>query len=157
VLSDLLSGRIDLRDRIQYVVFLRVLFFVVTVAFLYYRQAPDFLIGPRNKKTTKKKVSRQNSSKLHAGISEETQHTDAGARLGLLRCTPGVSTARNTRLWVWESLPRRLIEFLCGHHHQKFLLVIWNGGRRILMADLFFVVFYWAGQSENPELGARPR
>jgi hypothetical protein len=47
------------------------------------------------------------------------------------RCTPAVFAApigRNTRLWVWDALPRRLIEILCGHHHQKSRLVIWNRG-----------------------------
>jgi hypothetical protein len=49
----------------------------------------------------------------------------------LSRFTPAVFAApigRNTRLWVWDALPPRLIEILCGHHHQKSRLVIWNGG-----------------------------
>jgi hypothetical protein len=72
-------------------------------------------------------------SKLQAGISEETQHTDAGACLRPLPLHPrpvvfAALIGRNTRLWVWDALPRRLIEILCGHHHQKSRLVIWNGG-----------------------------
>jgi hypothetical protein len=99
------------------------------------RQVRDFVIGPRNKKQRKKGRPLKffiHRSKLQAGISEETQHTDAGACLRLLPLHPrGIFAAtigRNTRLWVWDALPRRSIEILCGHHHQKFRLVVWNGG-----------------------------
>jgi IS1 family transposase len=35
---------------------------------------------------------------------------------------------QNTWLWAWDALSGRLIEILCGDHHQKCQLVIWNGG-----------------------------
>jgi hypothetical protein len=46
---------------------------------------------------------------------------------------------------------------MCGDHHQKCQLVIWNGGKGILKADLFFFEFFLLrGPIRNPELGARP-
>jgi hypothetical protein len=55
------------------------------------RQVRDFLIGPRNKNNEKKGRPLKffiHRSKLQAGISEEIQHTEAGACLCLLPLHP---------------------------------------------------------------------
>jgi hypothetical protein len=101
------------------------------------RQDPDFLIGPRNKKTKKKENKGRplkffiHRSKLQARISDEIQPTEACACLRLLPLHPAVFAVpidQKTRLRAWDALQRRLIEILCGHHHQKPWLVIWTDG-----------------------------
>jgi hypothetical protein len=84
------------------------------------RQDPVFLIGPRNKKTRKKRPT------IKILYPQRPVHVSASSR-----STPAVFAVpidQKTRLWAWDALPRRLIEIICGHHHQKPWLVIWTGG-----------------------------
>jgi hypothetical protein len=55
---------------------------------------------------------------LQASTSDENQHTDTCARPRLLPPFFAVPIDQNMRAWA---LPRRLIEILGGHHHQKYL------------------------------------
>jgi hypothetical protein len=119
-----------------------------------------FLIGPRNKKSTKKRFSRKNysSTVLNYELTFVMKMITKAPPTPPPAFRPPFDWApidQNTRLGTWKlgRVSSLFFEALYDEFHKKCERVIGNGGRIIFSAKSFFrAFFYCAGQSEKGSL-----
>jgi hypothetical protein len=103
-------------------------------------QAPNSLIGPRNKKP--RKNGRPLKFLLQAGSSNDDNHTKIYLIRAIMRPRPTAACSGQFAVRQ-KAVVKRVGEgevehkSLSNKYHQKCRLVFWNSGRRISKGDLF--------------------